>query len=292
MGSVLIHTCLLASLFFLKEPKIDPGPISIEILNENSGEKKSRLIVTETESEPSEDELMERLKAQSQLLSKYSKRVKEEKLVRGDAKRSGARGNAPVTQRPSSKSLKDLDLKPRAQKLFASGLSAPKTKPREELLNSELGSTNSLNRTYAIGGKAGMDQIPGVEEGSFTALNTDQFKYYSFFSRISEAISYRWVSRVRNFASKAPASTIFQLSQVPSPSLLEILLDKDGMVVQVNILKSSGSSQLDDAAVQAFYQASPLNHPPDGMVDPYTRMVHLKFSFLVRWNPVYTARGR
>ncbi|MEO0336409.1 MAG: energy transducer TonB, partial [Pseudomonadota bacterium] len=214
-----------------------------------------------------------------------------ERIVRGDAKRSGARGESAVTQKPARKQQKKLDLKPRPQKLFASGVKTPQNKAREELLNNEVGATNSLNRTYAIGGKAGMDQIPGVQEGSFTALNTDQFKYYSFFSRISEAISYRWVSRVRRFAKAAPASTIFQLSQVPSPTLLEILLDKDGMVVQVNILKSSGSAQLDDAAVQAFYQASPLNHPPDGMVDPYTRMVHLKFSFLVRWNPVYTARG-
>ena len=292
MGSVLIHACLMAALFLFEEPKMDSGPITIEILDDEGTGKRSRSIVAETENEPSKEELIEKLKTQTKLLSKYAKRVKEEKIVRGDSKRSGARGQSVATQRPAKKKLENLDLKPRARKMFASGVSIPKREAKQELQNNDLGNLNSLNRTFAIGGKAGLDQIPGIEEGSFTALNTDQFKYYSFFSRVSEAISYRWVSRVRRFAAQAPASASFQRSQVPSPTMLEILLDRDGMVVQVNVLKSSGSDALDQAAIQAFYQASPLNHPPDGMVDPNTRMVRLLFSFLVRWNPVYTARGK
>ncbi|MEO0335831.1 MAG: hypothetical protein AAF202_05535, partial [Pseudomonadota bacterium] len=66
-GSVLIHACFLASLFFIQEPKIDPSPISIEILDNDSGGKRRRLIVSETEDKPPEDRLLERLRAQNKL---------------------------------------------------------------------------------------------------------------------------------------------------------------------------------------------------------------------------------
>lgn len=286
--SILVHIGLVATMYFAPAAKKDLGPITIEILDSESEKKGPRYLVKETETE--QDKLLKELKSQSDLLSKYTKQVKKQQYAKGDSKRSGQRGTSPVPTRPSGKKL---DLKPRPQKLFASG-AALKTKPRKpDPLQERVESAEaSMNRTFAIGGKAGMDEIPGVQEGHFTSLNTNQFKFYSFFSRVGDAIRYRWVSRVRNFAAGASASKIFQLANTPQATLLDIFLDKEGMVVKIDVLRSSGDPTLDDAAVQAFYQASPLNHPPDGMIDPQTRMVNLKFSFFVRWNPVYTARGK
>ena len=169
----------------------------------------------------------------------------------------------------------DLDLKPRL-----SDASQPRRleEDQQALLQQTTPQASLIDRTFAIGGSTGGEEIPGVKEGS-TALNTDQFKYYSFFSRVKEAIRFRWVTGVRGFANSASQAQLYRLARLPSPTVLEIMLDRDGMVVHINVLKSSGSATLDNAAVDAFYQASPLNHPPDEMIRPDDRMVHLMFSF-------------
>jgi len=283
----LIHGLFAMTIVFAPSPKNDQGPVSIDLIDLSPGEAKTRYIVDETEDSPPEDELLDKLKQQSALLSQYTKRVKQQQIAKGQGKAKS--GNQP------GPSTKPLNLNPSAnfKKRARNDLRLkPKVQERGEEVFLQDPTQSRFNQTVAIGGSAGADEIPGVKEGFFTALNTDQFKYYSFFSRVKNAIRYRWVSRVRNFVATSPKSEIYKLARVPSPTVLEILLDKDGMVVHINVLKSSGSEALDDAAVQAFYQASPLNHPPEDMINPRDRMVHLNFSFLIRWGPVYMANGQ
>ncbi|HMN69995.1 MAG TPA: hypothetical protein PKC28_15745, partial [Bdellovibrionales bacterium] len=56
-------------------------------------------------------------------------------------------------------------------------------------------------RQVAIGQSSIAEFIPGIEEGAFTALNTDQFTYYTFFARMNEQVRNRWVSAVRAYMS-------------------------------------------------------------------------------------------
>ena len=277
--SLLFHLAVTLGIYWAPAPQIVQAPIEVTLLDNNS--LKTRQIVDETEQKPKD--LLKDLQARNKLLSKYNKRVKKEQIARkktGETQnRSGGGQNAPAP--------KDLNLQPQKKsKVVGIKRHKPKVNP---LLNGP-GPRGSLNNSLAMGESTSGFDVPGVQSGNFTALNTDQFTYYSFFERVNKSIRFRWVSGVRNFARQAPPKVINQLAKIPAPTVLRVLLDKEGMVVKVDVLSTSGSDELDQAAVQAFYQASPLNHPPDGMIRE-DRMVHLNYSFKVHFRPVYMAKG-
>ncbi|MCB0407495.1 MAG: TonB family protein [Bdellovibrionales bacterium] len=280
--SLLIHIAVSLIIYLAPEPKIVDEPITVELIDAKSA---SQTIVDETEKN---EDLLEKLKTQSQLLSKYNKRVEKEQIAQNKTgETQNRRGNSNQNQQPSLS--KNLNLAPQVKHKPSNegvGEKQPKVNP---LLNSG-GVRGSMNNSVALGESTSGQDIPGVQSGSFTALNTDQFTYYSFFERVNNAIRYRWITGVRNFVRDASPKTINQLAKIPTPTVVRILLDKDGMVVRVDIIGSSGSKTLDQTVIDAFYQASPLNHPPDGMVQE-DRMVHLNYSFKVLFRPVYVADG-
>ena len=54
------------------------------------------------------------------------------------------------------------------------------------------GSQNVFRQKSAQNLSSTMDFLPGVEFGSHTLLNTKQFMYYSYFSRMKDQLSWRW----------------------------------------------------------------------------------------------------
>lgn len=278
--SLLLHGIFTVGIYFAPELKMGPEPITVEIIDSS---KPTQSVVDETELKP-KDPLLEKLKTQTQLLSKYSKRVAKQQLARnktGETK--NRRGNSPINDQPSPPKL---DLKPKVslKKLGADKVAKQKSRPLH--LPQVRG---SMNNSVALGDSTSGNDIPGVKSGSFTALNTDQFTYYSFFERVNNAIRFRWISGVRKYTREAPPAEINRLAKVPTPTVIQVLLDREGMVVKVHVVASSGSKALDQAVIDAFYQASPLNHPPAGMIQE-DRMVHLNYSFKVLFAPVYVAK--
>lgn len=278
--SLLFHIAITLSIYWAPEPQNVESPIEVTLLD--SDNLKKRQIVEETEKQPKD--LLKKLQARNHLLSKYNKQVEKEQIAHnktGETKNRRGGGQSQLAP-------KDLNLQAR-DKPSQPGTQKPRP-PVNPLLNGP-GPRGSLNNSLAMGESTSGFDVPGVQSGNFTALNTDQFTYYSFFERVNNSIRFRWVSEVRRFAREAPPQVINQLAKIPSPTVLRILLDKDGMVVKVDILSSSGAKDLDQAAVEAFYQASPLNHPPEGMIRE-DRMVHLNYSFKVQFRPVYMAKGK
>ncbi len=280
MLSLLLHIAITLSIYWAPEPQNAEVPIEVTWLDSRS--LKTRQIVDETEEDPAN--LLKKLQARNHLLSKYNKQVKKEQIARnktGETKNQrggGGRSFAPP---------KNLNLQAKNQQTKTSRIQQQKA-PVNPLLNGP-GPRGSLNNSLALGESTSGFDIPGIQSGHFTALNTDQFTYYSFFERVNNSIRFRWISGVRKFAREASPKVINQLSKIPAPTVLRVLLDKEGMVVKVDVLSSSGAENLDQAAVEAFYQASPLNHPPNGLIRE-DRMVHLNYSFKVHFRPVYMAK--
>lgn len=287
--SLLIHAALTMGLYWAPIPESSQESVSIEYIDPSeTGDSKRRLVVDETEKKPPQDPLLERLKTQTDRLSQYNKRVEREMIAQNKTgETQNARGNSNVTQKADLADLKPEVRQVQPRREEGEGAGESRVNP---LLNSTPQVRGAMNNSLALGESTSGFDIPGVQSGAFTALNTDQFTYYSFFERVNNAIRFRWISGVRQFAQNAPRRLINQLAKVPAPTILRVLLDKDGMVVDVRVLGSSGSRELDDAAVEAFYQASPLNHPPSGMIGE-DRMVHLTYSFKVLFRPVYMAEG-
>lgn len=130
------------------------------------------------------------------------------------------------------------------------------------------------------------DALPeDVSIGSFTALNTDRYVYYSFFSRIEELVRFRWENRVRTavdgFDRNYVLSVVGRRNWITA---VDIWLTKDGRFHSAHILKESGMKQFDQAAVLAFKEAGMFPNPPQEMVED-DGFIHLKYSFNVNFRP-------
>ena len=123
-----------------------------------------------------------------------------------------------------------------------------------------------------------MDFLPGVEAGSHTLLNTRQFIYYSYFSRMKEQLYWRWV---QYFKTEAPVvaflSKPYRKKRVFSTTLY-VYLSREGEVQDIRVTKSSGAEEIDSAALHAFLSAEPFPNPPKGLIEE-DGFIHIKQSF-------------
>lgn len=121
-----------------------------------------------------------------------------------------------------------------------------------------------------------------VKVGSFTALNTDRYLFYTFYARVEELIRYRWESRVQNSINSFNRQTRLQLADRNWVTEAEFILDKKGNLKTAIIMKSSGIKNFDLAAIEAFKDARIFPNPPAEMVKD-DGLIHLVFSFTVRF---------
>lgn len=166
-------------------------------------------------------------------------------------------------------------LSPKTQKTQKRDLSGyePITLPRPQDIQTEGEST--------VG-----EALPSdVSVGSFTALNTDAFTFYSFFSRIEELVRFRWEMQVRSAIQTYDYRMVVQnLGKKNWITQIEFLISPDGHLKVSRIMKESGVKGFDLAAVQAFTDAGFFPNPPQELVEE-DGYVHLKYSFNVYFEP-------
>jgi protein TonB len=195
----------------------------------------------------------------SRFLSKFNRRVKEESIAR----LNGPSQNRPPGH-PFARNFRDESKKTETSKLQKTHLKDWKDlKPQGDLLirkdsrpldltprSAEGGISSS--RTLAFGGSTNGEYIPNVREGEFTSLNTDQFLYYTFFSRVNDQVRSRWVNAMSEYSSTLNASDLSKLALIPRITVVEVLLQSDGYLKNILINKDSGSKGLDQTAILAF----------------------------------------
>jgi TonB family protein len=270
---LLLSLCLHALLVWLYlhakpwSPARTDQPTEITIVESDHGKKSKKSFVTETENQ---EKAFDKLKDQADYLSRFTKRV--EKQMR-------ARNNDRTQNR-------DLNLNPTTQPITPQKQGvAGMERPQEEggsLPSPGLKQPNMRN--VAIGPSTLAEYIPGVEEGAFTALNTDQFTYYAFFSRINEQIRNRWVGNVRAYVGRLGQQELTALSKYDRQTVIEIVLTRDGRYSNSMIHQSSGDRNLDQTTLEAFRAAAPFLNPPSGLVET-DNLIHLKYGFMVRFRP-------
>jgi TonB family protein len=287
--SLLIHFFLAWSAQFapLIAPRLHEKPVTVEIIekdpSQTEAEKKQKQIVRETD-------IPDELKAQESedplaFFSGHTQRVKKQTqaAVSGMTKN---RTNEPVenqkdspqpppekAERQSSKSNLDPKIKGGLEAFLPKYRKAPKTPrvPRD----------NSMEKGLSTIGEA----LPkDVTVGSFTALNTDRYLYYSFFTRIEDIIRFRWESSVRDAIETTPPERLNGNVSGIWTTQLEIWIKRNGELDSTHVMKESGFKSFDRAAVQAFVQARMFPNPPEEMVES-DGLIHLKYSFQVRYEP-------
>jgi TonB family protein len=265
--SLCIHAILVWLYLHAKPwtPSRANEPTEITIV-EADDQPKKKTFVTETESQ---EKVFDKLKDQADYLSQFTKRVQKQMRARANDRTQNRNLNLNPTLQPThhKQGVAGMDrAKEDGGSLPLPGMNQPST------------------RNVAIGPSTLSENIPGVEEGAFTALNTDQFTYYAFFSRINEQIRSRWVSNVRGYVSQLSQHEMEALSKYDRQTVIEIVLTKDGRFSASMVHQSSGDRRLDQTTLEAFRAATPFLNPPSGLVES-DGMIHLKYGFMVRFRP-------
>lgn len=94
----------------------------------------------------------------------------------------------------------------------------------------------------------------GIKKEETVSLNTREFKYYAYFSNIKKQIEMAW-----NYPSEAQENSWGGRLNVV------FIIEENGRVSSVKLIKSSGYQLLDDAAIRAIKFASPFNPIPESL---------------------------
>lgn len=231
-----------------------------EIVLIEKPQEKSKSFVTETEKQ---EDIVDKLKDQADFLSQFTKRVKKQLKAR----ESGPTRNQQARQ---------------ARKGDPEGIAGDQQRGKGDGFLAPGG--GQAMRQVAIGPSSIAEHIPGIEEGAFTALNTDQFTYYTFFARMNEQVRNRWVTMVRNYIDQVDPQTLENLARYERQTVVEIVLKPSGEFARSMVYTTSGDKYLDQTSVEAFRRAAPFPNPPQGMVES-DGLIHLRYAFHVRFRP-------
>ena len=118
-----------------------------------------------------------------------------------------------------------------------------------------------------------------IEVGNFTALNTDRHLFYSFYARIEEVIRPSWEDSILTQSQRMSVTSPLKPKGGWS-TRIDVILNPDGKLIKVILLKSSGIDGFDQAPIQAFQRASFFPHPPKEIVNE-DGVIVLKYVFTV-----------
>lgn len=261
--SLCFHAVLVWILLHgdFRDPVSQSDTTEIVIVERGEKERPRQKIIDPDTNKPPPP-TAEDLKKEADFLSAFTKRVKKQLAVRN----IGADRNA----QPTPKGDREGIAGDQQRGDTGDGFLAP-------------GGGQAL-RTVAIGPSSLSRTIPGVEEGSFTALNTDQLEYYAFYQRSNEQIRNRWVALIRQYADQLNARDMEILARRNRTTMVEILLTPSGDFARSVIHSSSGDKGLDHAAVDAFRIAAPFPNPPSEMVKA-DGFIHLYYNFTLYLRP-------
>lgn len=277
--SFMFHFLLILGLIWLAPRFQTPEPEVIEVVLTPEQEiiralaPKDRpvvrqALVPEKQKLPEDDTL-------ARFLSEKTQRVKEETQAAHSGltqNRSNSEATAPA---------KESENPPSQASQITSREDSDKDGYRPVDISKELAEVRQLDDGFSSVGES----LPtDVKVGSFTALNTDRYLFYTFYARVEDLIRFRWESRVQQTIHSFDRTTRMTAGNRDWVTEAEFILDRQGVLKQALIMKSSGIKSFDMAAINAFKEARIFPNPPQEMVKEDGH-IHLVFSFTVRYSP-------
>jgi protein TonB len=118
----------------------------------------------------------------------------------------------------------------------------------------------------------------GVQKGDTVWLDTEQDLLISFFKRFRDNIYNVW-----NYPERA------RLRQEEGRCLLRIVVSRQGTIVSVDLLESSGSRDLDEEAIRAVRKGAPYGPLPSAYPHPQLNIMAY-FSYSLTRSFIYGER--
>ncbi|WP_413569515.1 cell envelope integrity protein TolA [Bdellovibrio sp. HCB117] len=278
--SILVHCLLMGTVIWIApkfqlpeaetiEVELTPEAQIMQALKPKEQQIVRQAIVPEKMKLPEDDTL-------AKFLSEQKQRVKEETR----AAQSGMTTNR-SNQAAVAEPKKPTPAAPQRPRPAESQPSMDKDGFKEVDISKDLQEMNRFNEGMSTIGETMPNEM---KVGSFTALNTDRYLFYTFYARMEELVRYRWETRVQQAIDRFDRLTLVNAGNRNWVTHIEFLLDKNGYLRQSLIMKSSGIPAFDAAAVNAFRDAKVFPNPPPEMVQE-DGFIHIKFSFTVNYAP-------
>lgn len=287
--SLVLHLALIVGLSTVEPPKRPKKEaVSLRVLSSKPqaqrAEKLSGQVIDIPA--PAREEVPS---PTARFLSKYNTRVEQEqraKVRRAEKKGGTVQGSAGLTKGEPAKQAGE-----KSKKWLGDG----KVDGRMALLrrggDGQFGGEGigglrgMLGEVLGFGGGSGEkggggsdDPIFGVDkEGEETLVNSRSFKYWDFFQRVKERVRQEW-DPVSVYRARDPTGSVYGIRD--RLTILEVVLDKEGHLLRLEVVRPSGLAFLDEEAVRAFREAAPFPNPPAGLEDESGR-IQFHFGFLL-----------
>lgn len=118
-----------------------------------------------------------------------------------------------------------------------------------------------------------------LQEGDANLLNTVESVYYSYYSRLYQAVAPVWNSRIREAAATAQG-----LPQGEYVSRAEVVFDREGNLREVVLVQSSGVPAFDQAIEHAWRRIQRFPNPPRDLLNA-SGEVRTGWTFTVSLDP-------
>ncbi len=257
IASVLLHlslfSVLLFSTRFQSEEKLNTA---VEILLIDTPANKDldtpqKIVETDAES------ANEQLDSNAKYLSAKNNTVKKETKAKSGDKFQNSRQLAQKVQKQVTAAAKNNKHQPQ---LFDNGFNAYQALTKKEIRQAQqLAGGASASTTN--------DSLENVKDDLITKLNTREYRYYSYYTRIKTQLNQWWVPKVQQKFTQMMKQGRTIASEENKITKLIIVLNTDGKLVNVQVMAESGVRDLDDAAIEAFRSAAPFPNPPKGMIE-------------------------
>tara|TARA_Y100001968_G_scaffold244167_1_gene228150 strand:+ start:821 stop:1846 length:1026 start_codon:yes stop_codon:yes gene_type:complete len=127
-----------------------------------------------------------------------------------------------------------------------------------------------------MAGSPSNDHLPQVASADRTALNAHEFLYASFWNRVKQLVSFYADQTLANARPSRP------LRSPRYEMVLSGAIATDGRLLTIEIDRSSGVPEWDNAVKEAFRLAAPFPDPPEGAADPGTGYIPIRrFGFVI-----------
>jgi len=134
---------------------------------------------------------------------------------------------------------------------------------------------------WAQQGEQLQEYVKGFNEGDQTLLNTKEYVFYGYFSRIREKLDRAWVPILRERVSMWYRGGRRIASEMEHVTRVLVVLNDQGEITEVKMISESGTRILDEAAVRAFNEAGPFPNPPSGLINE-KRQIEVPWEFVLR----------
>jgi TonB family protein len=274
--SFFVHVCAWLSIWATKQFDFNQRPpqqdkIEFVVLDKNPAEKKMQLV------EQNEKAINDEIPEDAKYMSRHNQKVIRETVAKnhGDFVNSTGSGkNTTASAAATPKSESKPKMKPTKTDGTMPALAAfrPSFNPSQFMKKAEEGSGSEASKTN--------DHIKDKTPSMETILSTREFVYYTYYQRIRTQIRQYWEPSIRGKVKKIFASGRSIASEKDHVTRVIIILDKNGSLMNVQVVGESGVRDLDDAAIEAFRAAEPFPNPPKGIIEGDGR-IRINWDFIL-----------